>query len=227
MSAIKRYNRYTTVTSLWLTNLLPPWEGISRWATPAIPRLLGNLKVNRRVHRTLPLIHSLNRLSLHTSWGNAGGGEVQFHSFLTPTLDTREHSTSRSGRFTPRHRIAGNHSTPDCGPQSQSGGSGGEKSLASTGSRTPNRPAGSLVTMATWTQSTASDPVESTFRHYASSSCFPKKTAYMRLSSPYCATVYLVLYFTVVITSDVECRLRNVSSCTFSWTSRCNSLNNH
>lgn len=63
-----------------------------------------------------------------------GGAEVQLHSLVTSALATGERSTSRSGRFIPREGIVRYTWNASMGePQSRSGRSGGEKSLASVG----------------------------------------------------------------------------------------------
>ena len=63
-----------------------------------------------------------------------GGAEVQLHSLVTSALVTGDRSTSRSGRFILREWMVRYTWNARMGePQSRSGRSGGEKSVASAG----------------------------------------------------------------------------------------------
>jgi hypothetical protein len=71
--------------------------------------------------------------------------QVQVNSFLTSTLGGGEWSTSRPGHFTSKKVPRQPLNRRLRGPKSLSGGFGERKSLFFVGTRTPDRPAYSLV----------------------------------------------------------------------------------
>ena len=78
-----------------------------------------------------------------------GNAEAQIHSFLTAELNEGEWSTSRPGLFTLGKKRPVPFYKKLVGPQSRSRRSREEEILACTRSRTPCRPARSLVPIQT------------------------------------------------------------------------------
>jgi hypothetical protein len=87
--------------------------------------------------------------SLSTPWRHIGGVEVWLHSCLTLAVYGDEWWTSHPSCFNSKKESLYPLNRRLCGPQSQSGHFGEEKSLAPTTIQTPGHPAHSVVTIVT------------------------------------------------------------------------------
>jgi len=147
--------------------------------------------------------------------GRYGGEEVQIHSLVTSALATGERSTSRSGRFIPRKGIVRYTWDTRMGePQSRSGRCGGEKSLASVGiSWQPSHNA-DLNPVHNFRPCLRSNDTLSFQKVFSKENraqvCLARSFLYDPLYHPF--------IWSSLITSDVERKLGNASSYTFSST---------